>query len=78
MNSLNLSAQSFCKEIGLTYHNDILKELVKYGLVSFFKVGRKRFYKTADAQKISDMLHERKIAIEPTDGRYYIKFLSND
>lgn len=69
--SLNLSGIDFCKKLGVTHHGDILKELRKFKLVRFFKIGNKYLYPTEDAKKVSEKLQKGEISIK-TDKGYYI------
>ncbi|WP_109438375.1 hypothetical protein [Aquimarina sp. AU119] len=72
MRSINITARELCESIGLAYHSDILKSLRDLNLVDSFKIGRKRLYKSSDAEKISQMLHDGKISIRTFQKKYYI------
>lgn len=69
---LNVTGEELCKNIGLAYHSDIVKSFRELNLVSWFKVGRKRMYKSSDVYKINQMLHDGKISIKTFEKKYYV------
>ncbi len=69
---LNLSAPAFCEYLGMNYNRSLLISLRESGLVSFFKIGVKYMYLRKDAEKVQELLLERKISIKTDKGKYYI------
>ncbi|MFK8281673.1 hypothetical protein [Capnocytophaga cynodegmi] len=68
---MNLTAEQFCKTLGLAHNYQIMEQLRALKLVTFFKVGKKYLYPRTNIYKIQQMLVNQEISIKVDKG-YYI------
>lgn len=68
---MNLTAEQFCKTLGLAHNYQIMEQLRELKLVTFFKVGKKYMYPRTNIDKVQRLLESQKISIKVSGG-YYI------
>lgn len=69
---IGLSAREVCNKVGISFSNDILKDLREQGLIKFINIGKKFRYLDDEPEKIKRKIIDGEISIKTNNKRYYI------